>query len=138
MPLTERWLFEPDAKPGPCCTNLPSACSRTPANLPRVRQTTARFPAMRPYSFSPAADTCPTVLLRKTRNGEEGNPGKDWRGEARPDGMHLRFGRTGTVGQYRHIPADACCRKDPVLELRQRAARKLREGYVLVREENIR
>ena len=52
--------------------------------------------------------------------------------------MHLRFGRTGTIGQYRHIPADACCRKDPVLELRQRAARKLREGYVLVREENIR
>ncbi len=85
-----------------------------------------------------SANACPTVLLRKTRNGEEGNPGKDWRGEARPDGMHLRFGRTGTVGQYRHIPADACCRKDPVLELRQRAARKLREGYVLVREENIR
>ncbi len=85
-----------------------------------------------------SADACPTILLRKTANGTEGATSKDWHGEARPDGMHLRFGRTGTGGQYRLVPRDACCRKDPVLELRQRAARKLRDGYTLIREENIR
>ena len=84
------------------------------------------------------AGHCPKLHLRKTGHGPQGVTSKDWCGEARPDGMYLRFGRTGSGGQGRFVAADACCRQDPVCELRQRAARKLRDGYVLIHSENMR
>ena len=84
------------------------------------------------------AGHCPKLHLRKTGHGPQGVTSKDWCGEARPDGMYLRFGRTGSGGQGRFVAADACCRQDPVCELRRRAARKLRDGYVLIHSENMR
>ena len=79
----------------------------------------------------PAATT-PTVYLRKAYQTPEGPAGKDWVGQARPDGLVLQFGRTGSKGQQRFYEAKECRQNDPIHELELRAAKKLREGYHLI------
>lgn len=58
--------------------------------------------------------------------------GKFWIGEARPEGLMLKWGKQGTSGQQRFIPADKCESNNAVLELEARAAKKLKDGYVLI------
>jgi hypothetical protein len=60
---------------------------------------------------------------------------KDWFAEIRPDGLVIRFGRTDArTLQERFIPA-ARCHPDPTGEARSRATRKMKKGYMLVREQ---
>ena len=74
----------------------------------------------------------PSVYLEK-RNYKPDNSGcKFWEGEARADGMRLKYGASGTNGAQKEYPADTCIYSDPRKELLARAAKKLREGYVLV------
>ena len=63
---------------------------------------------------------------------DQSTSGKFWIGEARPEGLMLHWGKQGTSGQQRFIPADKCESNNAVLELEARAAKKLKDGYVLI------
>ena len=58
--------------------------------------------------------------------------GKFWTGEARTEGLMLQWGKQGTAGQQKLIPAEQCESSNAVLELECRAAKKLKDGYALV------
>lgn len=76
--------------------------------------------------------TQPRVHLQVTYDlPDQSTSGKFWIGEARPEGLMLHWGKQGTSGQQRFIPADKCESNNAVLELEARAAKKLRDGYVL-------
>ena len=76
--------------------------------------------------------TQPRVHLQVTYDlPDQSTSGKFWIGEARPEGLMLHWGKQGTSGQQRFIPADKCESNNAVLELECRAAKKLRDGYVL-------
>ena len=57
--------------------------------------------------------------------------GKFWIGEARPEGLMLKWGKLDAAGQQRFFPADKCEGNNSVLELECRAAKKIKEGYAL-------
>ena len=74
----------------------------------------------------------PRVYLQVTHNQpDQSQSGKFWIGEARPEGLMLRWGKLDTAGQQRFFPADKCEGNNSVLELEARAAKKLTEGYAL-------
>ena len=58
--------------------------------------------------------------------------GKFWTGEARTEGLMLQWGKLGTAGQQKLIPAEQCENSNVVLELECRAAKKLKDGYAFV------
>ena len=58
--------------------------------------------------------------------------GKFWVGEARTEGLMLQWGKQGTSGQQKFIPAEQCENSNVVLELEYRTAKKLKEGYALI------
>ena len=72
------------------------------------------------------------IHLRKV--SPDGQHSKDWVGEARADGMELRFGRTGGLNNGRFFELKSCVNGVPIEELRLRARKKLREGYRIVPE----
>lgn len=74
----------------------------------------------------------PCVYLQVIHNQpDQSQSGKFWIGEARPEGLMLKWGKLDTAGQQRFFPADKCEGNNSVLELEARAAKKLTEGYVL-------
>ena len=74
----------------------------------------------------------PRVYLQVTHNPpDQSQSGKFWIGEARPEGLMLKWGKLDTAGQQRFFPADKCEGNNSVLELEARAAKKIKEGYVL-------
>lgn len=75
----------------------------------------------------------PRIVLEYAHSA---NSGKFWRGGLIPDALILHWGRTGTVGQQRTIPAAECGNNDPARELLNRALAKLKNGYVLNRQES--
>ena len=58
---------------------------------------------------------------------------KDWVGDAGAEGLTITWGHTGQSGQQHFVPVDTCKDKSPILELTSRAAKKLREGYALIK-----
>ena len=57
---------------------------------------------------------------------------KFWQGENTRAELSIRWGREGTIGQPKGIPASQCSQQSPGNELLERATRKLREGYALI------
>ena len=57
---------------------------------------------------------------------------KFWQGENTHAELVIRWGREGTSGQQKAIPIAECAQQSTGVELLERAARKLREGYSLI------
>ena len=61
--------------------------------------------------------------------------GKFWLGVAMENGLSVRWGKMGTQGTLKHFPLVRCKNNNPVLELRNRFARKINEGYTIIQHE---
>ena len=75
----------------------------------------------------------PRIFLRKEYVLDGQTLTKDWVGDAGAEGVTITWGRTGQSGQQHFVPVDTCKDKSPILELTSRAAKKLREGYALIK-----
>ena len=73
-----------------------------------------------------------TVLLSTASNNASG--GKFWRASVARDGLNLNWGRWNTAGQTVKIAITDCIDNDPMRELLNRALTKIRNGYVLDRD----
>ena len=108
------------AKPAPNAAN-PSQLI-TQALDPLIREA-ATAPAR--LSFEPQISLqCPTP-----------QGGKFWHGSATHDALTLWWGKAGTQGARKCIVKDQCRQGNPVLELRERALRKLAKGYAINQHE---
>jgi cobaltochelatase CobS len=62
--------------------------------------------------------------------------GKFWKAGVAPGSLSITWGKLGTAGQTRTIPATECKNGDPVKELQHRALEKIKKGYVLNRQKS--
>ena len=62
--------------------------------------------------------------------------GKFWKGSLAPGILTLNWGKLGTAGQTRGIPASECRDRNPAKELQHRALEKIKKGYVLNRQKS--
>lgn len=68
-----------------------------------------------------------SVTLRKGAD-------REWIGEIHSTGLNLRFGKAGGANRNRFYKSSDCAGNDPFLELKRRAGKKIREGYILMPE----
>lgn len=61
--------------------------------------------------------------------------GKFWLGVAMENGLSIRWGKMGTQGTLKHFPLQSCKHNNPVLELKNRFARKIKDGYTIIQHE---
>ena len=73
----------------------------------------------------------PQITLEFMRSSQMG---KMWQGSLVPGAVKLLWGRIGTNGQTKIIPAPECEGNDPAKELLNRAFAKIKKGYVLNRQ----
>ena len=74
----------------------------------------------------------PSVYLEKRNYKPDHSGCKFWQGKVSAAGMSLLYGANGTSGVQKNNSTDNCINSNPKRELMARAAKKLREGYVLV------
>lgn len=85
------------------------------------------------HSQRSSAVPYPRIFLRKEYVLDGQTLTKDWVGDAGAEGLTITWGHSGQSGQQHFVPVDTCKDKSPILELTSRAAKKLREGYALIK-----
>lgn len=100
-----------------------------------VNQLTAPPIIQRLDQLIPSVQNDPDFLLtlpeypRIVLESPSASGGNFWLGVAMENGLSVRWGKMGAHGTLKHFPLSKCKNNNPVLELRNRFARKINEGY---------
>ena len=91
----------------------------------------------------PAVQNDPDFLLtlpqypRISLESPSASGGKFWLGVAMETGISVRWGKLGSNGTVKHIPAVQCKSSNPALELKNRLMNKMDNGYTIIPHETI-